>query len=150
MIAEGTKVKINSKYGGGTGVVESNMGSFYVVKMPNGSTRSFHESNLTPVGGAAKRKGSTNVDLTFQGRGFALYMNQPLKEYYILGGVKDLAHAWNAASFVSHRTGWNEGMFSTDVRVRFFQDSKPSPPPGYYGPRLEPQTHQGGISTSAP
>ena len=37
----------------------------------------------------------------------ATYTNKALNETYKLGGVKDLAQAWNLADWVAKRNGWN-------------------------------------------
>lgn len=47
----------------------------------------------------------------------ATYTNTQTKETYELGGISDLAKAWRMSHMVCSRMGWNEEMFSDDVRV---------------------------------
>jgi hypothetical protein len=37
----------------------------------------------------------------------ARYKNHVLNEYYIIGGVRNLEHAWNILEWVAKRNGWN-------------------------------------------
>jgi len=48
----------------------------------------------------------------------ATYTNKATNETYRIGGVKNLAQAWNLAEFVCHRMNWNLSMFSYDVKVK--------------------------------
>jgi hypothetical protein len=48
----------------------------------------------------------------------AIYTNTATNETYTLAGVKSISEAWNLASFVCSRNGWNFSMFCEDVRVK--------------------------------
>ena len=45
----GSKVKIDTMYGGGSGYVKEIVGSFVIVKTTSNKTIYFHESNLQSV-----------------------------------------------------------------------------------------------------
>jgi uncharacterized protein YjaG (DUF416 family) len=48
----------------------------------------------------------------------ATFTNRKTNETYTLKNVQDLSQAWNLATFVCKRMGWNFDMFCNDVKVK--------------------------------